>query len=82
MVPGAAWDVTFAVWAVAAFMSAVTASMLTVTSSIWAVTDAVWAIIASMHDAQALCGLLHPLCMLDRRYVGCHSLYACCAGAM
>ena len=56
---------------------------------VWCVDD-VLAVASSMHDAQALCellhplcgflqapcGLLHPLCMLHRRYEGCYRLYA------
>ena len=30
----------------------------------WAVTGAVWDLIACMHAAHALCGLLRPLCSL------------------
>ena len=42
-----------------------------VSSSVWdfiaamgIVTGAVWAVASSMLDAQALCGLLHPMCRL------------------
>ena len=33
------------------------------------------AITSSMQDVQALCGLLHLLCLIHMRYVGCHILY-------
>ena len=61
MVPGAVWAVTVAVWAVAA--------------SMWAVIAFMWAVTASMYDVQALCGLLYPLWMMYRRYVGLYILY-------
>ena len=37
---------------------------------------------SSMHDVQALRELLHPICMMYMRRVGCYILYACCAGVM
>ena len=56
MVPGAVWAVSVGVW--------------TVTGAVWAVTAYMWAVTASMYAAKALCGLLHSLCMVCRRYVG------------
>ena len=35
-----------------------------------------------MYDVQVLCGLLQPLCITYRRYVGCYILYTCCAGVI
>ena len=35
-----------------------------------------------MYDVHALCGLLQPLCIMYRRYVGCYILYACCTCVM
>ena len=40
------------------------------------------AVTSSMHDVYALYGLLHPLCMIYRRRVGCYILYACFTGVM
>ena len=51
-----------------------TCAMWAVTASTWvvtgAVTGAVWALTSSLHSTQALCGLLNPLCMICRRYMG------------
>ena len=37
-----------------------------------------WAVEAIMYDVYALCGLLQPLRMMYRRYVGCCILYMGC----
>ena len=44
--------------------------MWAVAFSMWAVTFSMWAVASSMHDAQALYGLLQPECMLCMRCVG------------
>jgi len=56
--------------------------MWAVASSIWAVTSSIWDITSSIYDVYALCGLLQPLCIMYRRYVGCYILYACCTCVM
>ena len=41
-----------------------------------------WAVTSSIYDVCALCGLLQPLCIMYKRYVGCCILYACCICVM
>ena len=37
-----------------------------------------WTVTSSMYDVHALCGLLRPMCMMYRRYVGYYVLYVLC----